>query len=310
MDDVEGEAIVTATAESPLVVGPLRIATSDVIVRTNCEDFAAVATTVFSDLARGAGAPPAARTVVFDTIRETGPEVQWSVHRDGEPCELQLRTDAVMVHQQWEFNRLAIESHRCSIHAAAVSIDGLGVVLAGRSHSGKTTLAGWLVAHHGADYVADEVSAIQVAAVQASTSSGQLRVRPFPRPLGMRADSPLARTAGPASAATRGFMPDERLVPVAELGGAVASGAVPVGLLVFPRFDADSPLTVTTVDAPHALVRLAELTPGLAGHGRPVFERLHRLVASTPAIEVRYDDVRRAATTVLAELAAAVAGRR
>jgi hypothetical protein len=269
-------------------VGPLRIATSDVLVRTNCDHFARAATALFADLATAPHHEPSTGTVAFDTIKHQEPTVHWSVHRDGEPCELQLRHDAVMVHQQWEFNRLAIVSQPCAIHAAAVGLEGHGVLLAGSSYSGKTTLAGWLVSHHHASYIADEVSAID----------GQLMVRPFARPLGVRADSPLAAAAPPLTAEARDFMPDERLVPVSDLGGTLATTPVPVGLIVFPRFDPSATLSANSVSPADALVRLAALTPGLTDHGREVFERLRRLADTAPAIELHYDDVRAAAPMV------------
>lgn len=272
------------------VVGPLRIAGNDVVVHTNCEHFARAATNVFADLAQSPNAAPVERTVVFETIRHSEQQLQWSVHRNGEPCELRLRHDAVLVHQQWEFNRLAIESHRCSIHAAAVSVGGRGVLLAGASHSGKTTLAGWLVAHHGAAYVTDEVSAID----------DRLQVLPFPRPLGVRSDSPLAVADSDEEG---GFMPNERLVPISHLGGTRVDEPVPVGLLVFPRFDPKVSPAASKLSEAEALVRLTALTPGLAQHGRLVFQRLRALAASSPAVELRYDDVAPASHQVQAECA-------
>jgi hypothetical protein len=204
------------------------------------------------------------------------------VHRDGEPCELELRPDAVLVHQQWELNRLAIESQRCAIHAAAVSIDGQGVLLAGASHSGKSTLAAWLVAEHGAGYVADEVSALD----------DQLRVRPFPRPVGLRADGPLADRA-----TTDGWTGHDLLVPASELGD-VVTGATPIGLIVFPLRGADHELEARALSPGEVLVRLAALTPGLHRHGTEVFHRLRRLADTTPGLELRYPDVRVAAPVV------------
>lgn len=271
------------TPEPPVfVVGPLRVAGCDVEIRTNDADFAQVATRVFTDLAPSEGAPPATRHVVFDTVRHDESTVRWSVHRDGEPCELELRPDAVLVHQQWELNRLAIESQRCAIHAAAVSIDGQGVLLAGASHSGKSTLAAWLVAEHGAGYIADEVSAID----------DQLRVRPFPRPVGLRSDGPLADRA-----TADGWTGHDLLVPASDLGSVVTE-TTPLGLIVFPLRAADHELAATALSPGDVLVRLAALTPGLQRHGTEVFDRLRRLADTMPGLELHYPDVRMAAPVV------------
>jgi hypothetical protein len=245
------------------------------------------------------------RSVVFDVVPHAGPPISWSIHRDGQPCELELMDDAVLVHQQWELNRLAIETQPASIHAAAVALDGRAALLIGNSHSGKTTLAGWLATRLGAGYLTDEVAAIE--------PGGQ--VVPFTRPLGVRSDSPLAtapwdqhlRGEGGADTAAR-FMRDERLLPVSELGGRPCHDPTPVALLVFPTYDPFSTLDVRPVDQADAFERVAALTPGLAEHGRPVFERLCRVVEVADAFEVRYDDVSEAAPVVLAALEQGVDG--
>lgn len=289
----------TSQPQGRYVIGPLRVGTAEVLINTNSVDFATAARWVFSDLTVPSTSPATTRSVVFDTVEHAEPTVRWSVHRNGEPCELQLRPDAVLVHQQWELNRLAIESHPTSIHSAAVAIGGRAALLLGASHSGKTTLAGWLAAHHDAEYLTDEVASIDAAG----------RVAPFPRPLGVRADSPLAsiRPSGASSAHTGAvtaerFMPDERLVPIRHLGASACSGPVPVTALVFPTFDPTSALEVHALDMADAFERLALLTPGLTEHGRPVFDRLTRLVEQATAFDIRYPDVREAAPAVATAL--------
>ncbi len=289
----------TSAPNETFTVGPLRIGSADVVITTNSSDFALAAGWAFSDLATPVGAPSAGLTVAFNTVEHTDASVRWSVHRDGEPCELELQPDAVLGHQQWELNRLAIESEPTSIHAAAVAIDGRAALLIGSSRSGKTTLAGWLAAHHGIDYLSDEVASIDTDG----------RVAPFSRPLGVRPDSPLASTpldrlittSVDAEAAAR-FMPDERLLPVTALGGRLRPSSTPVTLLVFPTFDAERTLSSRPLDAADTFEQIAQLTPGLAGFGRPVFDRLCALVESAEAIAVRYPDVRQAAPVVTAAL--------
>jgi hypothetical protein len=264
----------------------------DVYVRTNSEAFASLATAVFRDLLRSSASSPATRAVVFETIEHRLPELHWSIHRDGEPCEVQLRDDAVMVHQQWELNRLVIEGEHAVIHAAAVvTRDGGAVLLPGQSHSGKTTLAAWLAAHHSFGYLTDEASAIDDRGL----------VRPYPRPLGLRADSPM--TPALRAAATLRFLPDEVLVPASDLGATVEVAPTPVRLIVFPTYLDDRPLRSARVNQADTIERLARLTPGLLRDGSGVFERLVQLVRSTPAIEVSYPHVAVAADVVNAVLA-------
>lgn len=276
-------------------VGPLHVGDHEVRIRTNDAEFAVAAGRAFRDLhvdpSRAAAGPP----VVFDTLRHEQPVPHWSVRRDGLACELDLLDDAVLVHQQWELNRLAIESRPAAIHAAAVVGEGGAVVLAGRSHSGKTTLAGWLAAQHAFGYLADEVVALDE----------QLRASPFHRPLGVRADSPLAALASRADEQRPAI---ESLVPASTLGAALHRSAASVRLIVFPRFVADGAPTMAPVDQADALERLAALTPGLARDGTPVFEQLAGLVATAPAIEVTHGDVRDAAALVVAAIAATPPG--
>lgn len=278
-------------------VGPLRIADLDVVIRTNCEEFAAIAGRVFCDLRRRDDAGSAARTVVFETIRHRHPSLHWSVRRDGEPCELELRDDAVLVHQQWELNRVAIDAQPTAVHAASIAVGDRAALLVGYSHSGKTTLAGWCASVHGAAFIGDEVAAVDE----------QLRVLPYQRPLGVRSDSPLAALAPPADAATQRFMPDERLVPISEFAATVRHDATPIRLLVFPRHDPTSPVSLRHRSEADALESLVALTPGVIRHGSPVFRRLSRLVATTVAVEVRYADVRSVADILLAKLSEACA---
>lgn len=283
----------TGATGTPLQVGPLRVGGADVTVRTDSSEFAGAIRWAFADLATRPDAPAADRHVVFDVERNHGSPAGWAVHRDGEPCELELMETAVLVHLQWELNRLAIESRPTAIHSAAVARDGLAALLVGASHSGKTTLAGWLAARHGATYLTDEVAAID----------DEGRVIAFPRPLGVRTDSPLASLAPPEDATpTARLMDRERLVPASVLGAAVSPDPTPIGLLVVPTFTPGVESTVESLDHADAFERVAALTPGLVSSGRSVFEQLCRMVELVPTIALRYGDVRLAAPIVAAAL--------
>lgn len=272
-------------------------------LRTNCPRFAQVAAGVFEDLVEpgaadaggAAGAHGCSPAVVLQVDRGDGADDHWAVRRDGEPCELDLRPDHVLFHVQWELNRLVIEHHPASLHAAAVLTAGGGaVVMAGPSHSGKTTLAGWLAAHHGLVPLADEVVVLDAEG----------RAAPYRRPFGVRADSPLAAHAPARAGAAAAFMVDEHLVPMGHLAAAVAHHPSPVVALVFPeRSPAATRPVVEHVSPADALVRLAAGTPGLHTHGGPVFHRLAGVVRRAPALRLHYADVATAAPLLLHTLA-------
>lgn len=267
-------------------VAPLRVGGHRVAIRTNCADYAAACDDVFIDL-RHDGTTSSGQ-VVFEVIRHDAAETTWSIRRDGNPCELELSTDAVVVHQQWELNRLLIENNQTVVHAAVVASATAAILLAGRSHSGKTTMAGWLAAIDGYTFVADEAAAV-----------GPSGVTPYLRPLGIRPGGPLAAHLPPLSRAAT-FMPEERLVPASQLGAALRRQPTPIGLIVFPRYRAGSATSIARLSQADTLERLARQTPGLRLHGLPVFERLTSITSAAAAIEVSYADVDSAADAITA----------
>jgi len=265
----------------------LRVAEMPVTVRSNCVEFAGLVRSVFAGLADDAA--PVGVPVVFDVVRHEGP-LRWSICRDGMPCEMDLLEEAAIVQLQWELNRLVIAARPVAVHAAAVSVAGMAVLLAGRSHAGKTTLAGWLAGQAGVEFVADEVSGFDDDGMVCS----------YARPLGLRAGSPTVRDVWRTDPTALRFMPGEQLVPVTALGATVRRAATPVGLIVFPTFDRDAAgVTVGRLSQADTVERLALLTPGLAVHGRRVFGRLCGLVEAAPAVTVSYADVAAGAAAVI-----------
>ena len=99
---------------------------------------------------------------------------------------------------------------RVFVHAGVVGWRGRGVVIPGRSLSGKTTLVAELV-RAGADYYSDEYAVLDADG----------RVHPYARPLAVREGEGLKQTR-------RG---------VEEFGGRVGEGPLPVGLVVVTRYE-------------------------------------------------------------------------
>lgn len=98
---------------------------------------------------------------------------------------------------------------RIFIHAGVVGWNGQAIVLPGKSFSGKSTLTAELV-RNGAEYYSDEYAVIE--------QNGH--VSPFPRHLSLR-----------YFGATR-----ERDVPPEELGGRIGDRPIPVGMVLFTKF--------------------------------------------------------------------------
>jgi hypothetical protein len=103
----------------------------------------------------------------------------YSVLVDGEPVGAQLSGE-VAVHvldSQLRMRIAALAEDRIFVHAGVVSLGGRGLLLPGRSFSGKTTLVAALVAE-GALYYSDEFAILDATGL----------VHPYPRRLSLRAD--------------------------------------------------------------------------------------------------------------------------
>ncbi|WP_375493118.1 hypothetical protein [uncultured Jatrophihabitans sp.] len=115
------------------------------------------------------------------------------------------------------------------VHAAVVAVDGHALLLPGRSHCGKSTLAAELV-RRGAAYGSDEYAVLQPDGL----------VRGYPRPLALRtSDGPHRVSAG-------------------ELGGTVMPEPLPVGAVAELRYEPGAPVTLMPVSAADAALRLID----------------------------------------------------
>ena len=102
-----------------------------------------------------------------------------------------------------------LATHRVFVHAGVVGWKGQGIVIPGRSYSGKSTLVAELV-RAGATYYSDEYAVLD--------SRG--RVHPFSKPLELREEGEFRQTKFTA----------------AELGGQSGTKPLPVGLVLMTQF--------------------------------------------------------------------------
>lgn len=145
-----------------------------------------------------------------------------------------------------------------TLHAAAVARDGELVLLAGESGAGKTTLTLALL-EDGWTYLSDDL-----APVSAETGL----VHPFPKPLGVKEASAWSELRTAFETTSLGAPGGAFLVPASRWD--VATDALPVRALLFPRFSADSSLEVE------------RLTPARAAAGASAY--LRRLDPSRVAL--------------------------
>jgi hypothetical protein len=125
----------------------------------------------------------------------------------------------------------AAARRRTFVHAGVVSWRGRAIVVPGRSRSGKTSLVAALV-RAGADYLSDEFAVLDRRG----------RVHPFLKPLSIRGENGCDRHA--------------RRLPVSELGGSVARGPLPIGLVVLSEYRRGAAWRPTRLTAGQAVLEM------------------------------------------------------
>ena len=177
-------------------------------------------------------------------------------------------------------SRIALDDSAvaANLHGAAVTTPhGTGIVLVGRSRSGKTSLAAELAAR-GHAYLTDEMVGVDL-------DTGALRA--FPRPLSMRAEN-LERitaklvTGEPVPSGSR------PLVPVEALGARTSRASRP-GSLLFLSHGSDPP-RVTKVTAAEALELLVANCMDIVDEPTRAFKALTWLAATGASARLSFHD--------------------
>jgi energy-coupling factor transporter ATP-binding protein EcfA2 len=241
------------------------------------------------------GATNSESTHLFDLRPTPTEEPRYDVTLDGESLYQSLVEDATVSHVLIEVNRrVATSCHQrgmIPLHAATVAtVEGHAMVLAGASHSGKTTLATALAVTADAEHVvvADEVSALD---------PGALTIERYGKPVALRSSAVALLTPHVARfAVPHGrFERTERFVPPSQLGRprAVADAPMPapvVTTVVFPSFSPGSPPALVALRPSDALTRLMNLTLGEGTNTIRAFRALEQLVRQTDAYEITHSN--------------------
>ena len=173
------------------------------------------------------------------------------------------------------------------LHAGAFEVSRSAIAVTGVSGAGKSTLvAAAVLRGHG--FLADEVCAIDPATH---------RVRPYHRPIGLRAHGAAAIGVPiPAHA----LDPYTTVYPWQVSRRGRLAGAAPLRLVALAR-RRPGPVEIEPVHPAEALVRLTALTLGTDGVERSMFRRLDQLVREIHVVTVSYEDSC-AAVDALAEM--------
>jgi hypothetical protein len=247
--------------------GELRVRALDALVRWRAPAH------LLAELRRG----PLGRLVATDDFAPTVEVVfAWSDHNGGIQCVngdehvvaptmRECLAEAMIVVNRYAAR--SVEADLLTLHAGVVVVpDGQAVALCGHSGAGKSTAtAAAVLAGHG--FLADEVCAVH--------PESHL-VRPYLRPIGLRAGGAAAIGVHIEGASALWVPPS------------VHAADAPLGLIALVERRPGA-ATVTRLDAPAALERLADHTLVSDAERRRAFRRLADLVRRVPVVALGYE---------------------
>jgi hypothetical protein len=225
-----------------------------------------------------------------------------SVHRDGELLGRGSHPATVLGKLIWAVNQLAIGSatDRLVLHAAAADLDGTGVLIPAQMESGKTTLVTGLL-DRGLGYLTDEAASVTTDLVlegyakPLSIDPGSWDVLPHHRPTLEEELAPYLEN--------QWQIPPDRFAPVLR--------RTRLGLIVFRRYAAGTPMRLEQLDAADALEPAIEST--FIGNGPYLttarVRELAAILDRVPAFELVGGELAEACEAVIGQLRTITAQR-
>lgn len=210
-----------------------------------------------------------------------------------------LPEDQAFAMFEWGLNWcIATNSHQFLIvHAAVVAKDDKAVILPGAPGAGKSTLCAALVCR-GWRLLSDEMALI---------NTGDLRITPVPRPIGLKNQSIeiIARFDGGAVIGPR--VTDTAKGTVAHMRPPTDSVVhsdrdATLEHIVFPAYAAESATKLREVERGRGLTRLAEQSFNYHILGVDGFRTLEKLVSRCPVFDLGYSQL----TSAMAEIDALI----
>ncbi|MHC4100250.1 MAG: hypothetical protein ACYSW1_05115 [Planctomycetota bacterium] len=180
--------------------------------------------------------PAAATTIHMDVKQDRRTPLgakRYAVHGDGEKLHQDLRPDEVLPHLEWGISWRIVA--RCDeylqVHAASMAHGDKGIVLAGNSGTGKSTLAAALLAR-GWKYFCDEFALIDPET---------LRLHPFPKAVCVKAGAfDMIKGLGLRLAQNRHYIKALKgkvgYISPSDLGPATVAEPCPVRYVIFPKY--------------------------------------------------------------------------
>lgn len=217
---------------------------------------------------------------------------QFELRLDGELLARFVTLTATLAHLLWDLNRrvVAASGRFVLVHAGAVARRGPAIVLPAPMESGKTTLVTGLL-RAGFSYLTDEAAAID-------PSLGS--VTPYAKALHLDEGSwALFPDLAPRHTERRpSFVHDQWHVPPGRVGAPVAT-TVPLGAVVFPRYEAGVATALTPLSAARALVELIANCFNFALHGAEGLSAMASVIAGVRCHRLAVGDLDRACQIIV-----------
>jgi len=189
------------------------------------------------------------------------------------------------------FQRTVGELH---VHAGAVSLQGVGIMLPGESRSGKSTLTVALLSE-GCQYLSDDLAVVKRGTfeIMPTTKAPSLR-RPTYALFPEFRDSLLARTCRRLPDAE-----EKAALPIEMVGEGVLSAPSPLGLIVFPHFREGSELRWQSLGPATAVGRLLRLCHNSRWNTGELIDLAIAVVHSADCFALAFGDVHHAAAWIV-----------
>lgn len=209
---------------------------------------------------------------------------RYAIFGDGEEVFGRLRRDEVLPYLEWAINYRVIAKYNeyLQLHAATLGRQGQGVILVGQSGSGKSTLAAALAAR-GWEYLSDEFALIDPDTLLLHALPKALCIKAGSFDLIERLGLPLWRRR-PYVKAFKG-----RVGYISPSDLNVATGALPVRLIVFPRYRGGGGTSLFPVSRSRAAFSLAANAFNRDVFGQRLVSTLGQIVRQARCVSLEPD---------------------
>jgi hypothetical protein len=230
----------------------------------------------------------------YELRREPRESRPWAVYRDGQRLVRGNVAATILEFVLWDVSRSAIASAHgfFSVHAAAASWRGRGIVLPAPADSGKSTLVAGLT-RAGCAYLTDEA-----ALIDPSTAM----VHPFPRSLWLERAS-IEAVFGPDAEPLRWRTGRQFHVRPADLRPRSIGRPCPIRYVVAPTYTSGAETELVPISRAEALTALARQSFYLGRFGGDGVRLLGRVVESAECYRIRVGNLDDAVHLLLRMLA-------